>query len=149
MTELVVRPLAAPDHEDWQRLFEEYREFCGRERDPSVTAQVWRWLMDDEHPVRGLAAIGGGVVGIAHFRSFARTVDANEGLHLDDLFIAREARGRGAARALLEAVAEIARSERAEFVRWVTADDNVDAQRLYDGVATRTGWVTYERVPED
>ena len=27
---------------------------------------------------------------------------------------------------------------------WITAADNADAQRLYDELATRTSWVTYE-----
>jgi hypothetical protein len=30
-------------------------------------------------------------------------------------------------------------------LRWITAADNVTAQKLYDRIATRTSWVTYER----
>jgi hypothetical protein len=29
-------------------------------------------------------------------------------------------------------------------VQWVTAQDNTTAQKLYDEVADRTSWVTYE-----
>jgi hypothetical protein len=29
-------------------------------------------------------------------------------------------------------------------LRWITADTNETAQALYDKVATRTRWVTYE-----
>jgi hypothetical protein len=32
-------------------------------------------------------------------------------------------------------------------VRWITAADNATAQRLYDRVATKTAWVTYDLVP--
>jgi len=32
-------------------------------------------------------------------------------------------------------------------VRWITADDNYRAQALYDKVATRTHWVTYDAAP--
>lgn len=38
-------------------------------------------------------------------------------------------------------------SEHATVVRWVTAEDNDVARRLYDRVATATAWVTYDRVP--
>lgn len=150
MTALVTRPLTATDHDQWYELFREYRSFCGREHDPAVMAEVWGWLMDPDHQVRGVAAVAGDLVaGIAHFRSFSRTVDANEGLHLDDLYIAHDFRGNGAARTLLEEIGDVARDESAEFVRWVTARDNTDAQRLYDGVADRTSWVTYEHSPAD
>ena len=29
-------------------------------------------------------------------------------------------------------------------MQWITAHDNSDAQKLYDSVANRTAWVTYE-----
>ena len=29
-------------------------------------------------------------------------------------------------------------------VAWITADDNATAQQLYDRIAKRTSWVTYE-----
>jgi len=30
-------------------------------------------------------------------------------------------------------------------LRWITASDNLTAQALYDQVATRATWVTYEK----
>jgi hypothetical protein len=32
-------------------------------------------------------------------------------------------------------------------VRWITAEDNARARRLYDRVAQKTHWVTYEIRP--
>lgn len=149
MTELLVRPIKAGDREEWSRLFSEYREFCGRRPDPAIVTQVWGWLMDPTHEVRGVAVgTDNRLAGIAHFRSFSRTVDGNQGLHLDDLYIARDFRGNGTARTLLTGLSRIADAEQVEFVRWVTAEDNVNAQRLYDGVAERTSWVTYEHRPD-
>ncbi len=46
---------------------------------------------------------------------------------------------------LIAAVAEVARRDGASMLRWITAEDNADAQRLYDRVARRTTWVTYEQ----
>ena len=53
---------------------------------------------------------GAGPVGLAHFRPFARPLAASIGGFLDDLFVAPEARGSGAAQALIEAVAATAAS---------------------------------------
>ena len=38
----------------------------------------------------------------------------------------------------------MARERGAAKVRWVTAADNATAQRLYDDIADRTDWVTYD-----
>jgi phosphoserine aminotransferase len=32
-------------------------------------------------------------------------------------------------------------------VQWMTAEDNNQAQALYDTLATRTAWVTYDAEP--
>jgi hypothetical protein len=48
---------------------------------------------------------------------------------------------------LIHRLTEIAGSEGRSVVRWITADDNHPAQALYDQVATRTHWVTYDAAP--
>ena len=76
-----------------------------------------------------------------HFSS----LEATETVLLNDLFVSEEARGRGVARALIEATAEIARGRVAPYVEWSTAPDNRTAQRLYDTTgANRAEWVSYE-----
>lgn len=148
MTRLRVRPISAADREAWMPLFRDYREFCGRHDDPELLERIWRWVLDPAHEVRALAVeCDGDVVGIAHYRSFARTVDGDCGLHLDDLYVADRARGTGAAGAVLERLGEIARDEGAAFVRWVTDEQNEGARRLYERVAAQTRWVTFELAP--
>ena len=51
---------------------------------------------------------------------------------LEDLFVAPDARGQGAADALIEAVAERARRHGAPVVTWLTAPDNHRAQAVYN-----------------
>jgi GNAT superfamily N-acetyltransferase len=53
---------------------------------------------------------------------------------LEDLFVAPEARGRGAADALIEACASRARALGAPVLTWLTAPDNLRAQAVYDRV---------------
>jgi ribosomal protein S18 acetylase RimI-like enzyme len=89
----------------------------------------------------------GRLIGLAHFRPFARPLSATTGGFLDDLFVAPEARGSGAAEALLAELKAIAGQRGWSVVRWITAEDNARARALYDRVATQTQWVTYDLKP--
>ena len=72
------------------------------------------------------------------------TLQATRGIHLDDLYVAEDARGTGVGRALIEFAARPVARGGTGGVSWITAEDNADAQRLYDELARRTTWVTYE-----
>ena len=111
-----------------------------------MRATVWAWLLDPVHEVEGLVALGpgGGAIGLAHFRPFARPLAASTGGFLDDLFVTPEARGSGAAQALIGAVAGIGRERGWTVLRWITADDNYRGRAVYDRVAEKTRWLTYE-----
>jgi GNAT superfamily N-acetyltransferase len=63
---------------------------------------------------------------------------------MNDLFVAPDARGSGAAQALIARCAELAREHGATELSWVTAPDNARAQAVYDRTgAQRESWVTY------
>ena len=64
---------------------------------------------------------------------------------LEDLFVAPEARGKGAAGALIEASASRARENGAPVMTWLTAPDNHRAQAVYDRVGgTSATFLEYE-----
>jgi hypothetical protein len=46
--------------------------------------------------------------------------------------------------ALFEAIDRIAVDRQWPVVRWTTADDNYQARPVYDRLATRTTWITYD-----
>ncbi|MDJ1372081.1 GNAT family N-acetyltransferase [Gulosibacter molinativorax] len=143
-----VRSVEANDRDAWSILYRGYRDFYGKPHDPAVLDIVWSWLLDSRHETRGLLAIRNGEpVGLGHYRTFARPIDAARGLYLDDLFTAPESRGKGVAEVMLKRLAEIARDERATLVRWITAADNATARGLYERVARQTPWVTYDLEP--
>lgn len=52
-----------------------------------------------------------------------------------------------ASRALIAHLTELASVDGHSVVRWITAEDNLQAQALYDKVANRTHWVTYDAAP--
>ena len=108
-------------------------------------AVVWSWLMDPGHVVKGfLAKANDSLVGLAHIREMPRPLHGKYGGFLDDLFVAPEARGTGAVEALYDAMKQLARERGWDSVRWITAENNYRARAVYDRVATKTQWVTYE-----
>ena len=95
-----------------------------------------------------VAELDGAVVGFAHYRSHPDTFTAGRDWFLDDLYVAagcprlRRRRRRSSTHRRTRA-----RERRAGTLRWITAADNERAQRVYDRVATKTTWVTYEVRP--
>ena len=144
---VVVRAVEAKDRSAWERLFVAYGAFYATRFDADVLAGVWTWLTDDALEVSALVAVAesGELVGLAHYRRLYDTFTAGPGWFLDDLYVDPAARGAGAATALIDAVAANAAANGGGTLRWITAADNHTAQRLYDRIATRATWVTYER----
>jgi|SRR5690554_5894335 len=155
----------------WDHLYQGYARFYRVEQTPAMRDRVWGWIHDPGHEVECLLAVddqgtveepGGNahgavvdrrggtnarVVGLAHFRQFARPLAATSGGYLDDLFVEAGSRGSGAATLLLTALGDEARLRGWSVIRWITAEDNYRARGLYDKVARRTPWVTYDLLP--
>jgi hypothetical protein len=69
--------------------------------------------------------------------------------YLDDLYVEPSLRGSGAVDALFAEINRIAIERKWAVVRWTTGDDNYRARRVYDQLATRTTWITYDMTPVD
>ncbi|MEV7728551.1 GNAT family N-acetyltransferase [Streptomyces sp. NPDC101733] len=149
MSEIQVRPARPGDFDQWRVLYRGYAEFYRVEQTEEAASTVWSWIHDPEQEVSALVAedARGQLLGLAHYRPFARPLSATVGCHLDDLFVAPEHRGSGAADLLLAALSELAADHGWSVVRWITADDNHRARSKYDQVATRTMWITYDMAP--
>ena len=131
---------------DWDALYAAYAEFYQSAQTAAMRDTVWGWLHEDAHELSGFLAVDadGRGVGLAHYRPFSRPLAASVGGFLDDLFVRPDWRGRGVAQALIGAVAEEARRRGWTVLRWITAEDNGRARALYDRVAGKTHWVTYQ-----
>ena len=151
MTEWVVEAPGEQDFERWLELYQGYADFYRVEQPSENARRVWSWIHDPAHEVRALVARDGPglIVGIAHYRPFARPLRASTGCFLDDLFVDPEHRGSGAVDALLDHLRVLARTEGWDTVRWITADDNYRARAKYDQVGTRTTWITYDMTPAE
>lgn len=140
-----VRPVEPRDADAWRRLFRDYGTFYETEFDDAQLDHVWALLTADGSGVDALVAeVGGDVVGIAHYRSHPDTFSTGHDWYLDDLFTDPAARGAGVASALIEHLKTLAAATGPGTLRWITAEDNLTAQRVYDRLAKRTTWVTYE-----
>lgn len=147
--EIDIRPVAAGDRAAWQALYAGYATFYGRTLAEADAATLWGWLHDPAHEVEGLVAVrGGDLLGLAHFRRVPSPLRARDIGFVDDLFVAEAGRGARVGAALLGEIARIAARRGWPVVRWITADDNYRARTLYDRVARKTAWNTYEMAPD-
>lgn len=141
---------AAGDRDAWKELYQGYADFYRVPMDDGMLATVWGWLQDASHEVNGFIARadgegeGGALLGLTHYRRFARPLRAGTGIFLDDVFVPPAARGGKVGDALIKAVGDVARGDGIDVVRWITADDNYRARVRYDQIATRTMWITYD-----
>lgn len=142
---MLIRPLESRDEVRWRTLWDGYVEFYQASVTADVTDFTWARLLDADCPVFGLVAEQGGeVVGIVNGVLHENLWAARPVCYLEDLFVDPQARGNGAGKALIDAVVARAQAENWHRVYWRTAADNAQAQALYDKLAKRTGWVTYE-----
>jgi GNAT superfamily N-acetyltransferase len=147
VSDIRIVPLAARHRADWDRLYAGYAAFYRVTQTAEMRATVWSWIMDPAHEVKALVAEDADdrAVGLAHYRPFARPLAAGTGGFLDDLFVDPALRGRRIADALIEAVAAEGRARGWTVIRWITADDNYRGRGVYDRLATRTMWITYDK----
>jgi GNAT superfamily N-acetyltransferase len=113
--------------------------------DDALLALARALIADPERDgVQLIARSDGAAVGFATiYWSWATTIAARIGV-MNDLFVAPEARGTGAAEQLIEACVDECRQHGAAELTWQTATDNERAQRVYDRVgATRSQWLDY------
>jgi ribosomal protein S18 acetylase RimI-like enzyme len=135
--------LRPEDRAEWEVLARGYKAFYETELPNERYDETWRLLIAGEI-VHGLAArLDGRIAGIAHYLFQAQTW-SDDACYLQDLFTAPELRGRGVARALIDAVAGEARARGAVRFYWLTKEDNLRARALYDRIAAHKGFLRYD-----
>jgi len=137
----VIRAISLPDRDAWAPLFVAYGVFYETDFSAEVVESTWLRLVTEGSGIDALVAeVDGKVVGFAHYRSHPDTFSTGRDWFLDDLYTDPGARGQGVATQLIEHVKNLADGT----LRWITDETNTTAQRVYEKVAKRTTWVTYE-----
>lgn len=141
---LVVRPLVAADRPAWEPLWAAYLRFYEATIPATTTELTWNRFLDPAEPMVALGAFDGPrLVGIVHAIFHRSCWLPTESCYLQDLYVDADTRGTGAGRALIEAIYALARARDVTRVHWLTQEGNATARRLYDNIATRSGFIQY------
>jgi GNAT superfamily N-acetyltransferase len=140
---LTIGKLTENDRAKWEVLFRAYIDFYKRTLPQEMYDRAWNEFQADTRMHALGAKLDGRLVGITHFLIHANTSSADV-CYLQDLFTASDVRGKGVARALIEAVADWARERKCPRVYWQTQESNATARLLYDKVAVNRGFIRYD-----
>ena len=138
-----IAPLGTADRERWGVLARGYKTFYETALTDAEYDRTWQRLIAGDG-IHGLGAhFEGHLVGITHYL-FHANIWSPHVCYLQDLFVDASVRGKGTARALIEAVARETRERGAVRLYWHTKQDNATARALYDKVAKHRGFIRYE-----
>lgn len=132
-----VRQASMIDLDQLSGLFDKYRQFYDQKSDVDAARQFLLDRFENQQSVIFIADDGKAGVGFTQlYPSFSSTRMMRTFI-LNDLFVIPEARKRGVAKALLSAAVEYARQIGALRLSLSTANDNLNAQALYEA----EGWI--------
>ncbi|MGW8568117.1 N-acetyltransferase family protein [Isoptericola sp. NPDC055881] len=129
---LTVRRAAASDVDVALPLFLGYLDFYGTTHPPERARAFLAARLEAGESVLFLAESGDQAVGLAQVYPTFSSLGLRLTWTLNDLFVDPAARGTGAGRALVRAVADAARAAGARHVALSTARTNSRAQSLYE-----------------
>ena len=147
---IAIRPVTRADFDQWLALWEGYNAFYKRVGPTAVPMEVtrttWARFFDGYEPMHALVAESEGrLVGLTHYLFHRNTIMLGPVCYLQDLFTDPALRGKGIGKALIEGVYERAKAAGSTRVYWHTHETNKTAMRLYDYVATHSGFVVYRK----
>lgn len=141
---MIIRGVKPEDKDQWLVLWQGYLDFYKSEVSEDVTRSVWARLFDDASSIIGhVAEIEGQVIGFSNSVIHEATWTAEPVCYLEDLFVDTSVRGKGAGRALIQNLIDMAKTENWNRVYWHTHADNKDARLLYDKFTKEGGFVRY------
>jgi GNAT superfamily N-acetyltransferase len=144
--EITVRPVKPGDRAAWEPLWQGYLSFYKSALPSDVTDATWSRFFDTLEPLGAFVAERDGrLIGIAHYLLHRSTWAPIGYCYLEDLFVEASVRGSGAGRALIAAVESAGRDAGASRLYWMTNETNETAQKLYDQIAERPGFVQYRK----
>ena len=147
MSAFAIRAFTAADFDAWYPLWRGYQAFYKVDLPLETSRVTWQRLLDPAEPMDGAFALDGArPVGIVHTIRHRSCWTVGDYCYLQDLFVDESVRGRGAGRLLIEHVYAAAKASGCSRVHWLTQETNVEAMKLYDRIADRSGFVQYRKI---
>ncbi len=141
---LTIRDAAHQDETQWRELWTQYLQFYDVTLPDAVTSATWGRIMDPASLLHGRFAFDGDtMLGFALHHTHLSTWVAAPDCYLEDLFLAQDARGMGAGRALMDDLIAICRTSGYARLYWHTDEGNSRARKLYDSYTPTDGHVRY------
>lgn len=142
-----IRPAQAGDVPDILRLIRALADYERLGHEVVATEDALRATLFGPRPAAEvlLAEEDGRPVGLALFFQNYSTFLARPGIHLEDLFVEPDFRGRGLGKALLQAVARVAVDRGCGRFEWSVLDWNQPAIDFYRALGARplNDWTTF------
>lgn len=140
---ITIRAIEEKDFAQWNELYKGYIAFQKKPFDENNRDILWNWLMS--HKIMALVALDNErLVGFAHYREMPHSLFARLVGFLDDLFVVPDYRGQQVAQLLMEHLKALGAKQHWLFIRWFVAENNYRAKGLYDKIAKKTIWHTYQ-----
>src|SRR5260370_23893453 len=151
MAMIEFRDAALSDWPDWRRMWSANCAHFGVSIVDADVRELWRRIMDPEHPVGALvstASAGEGLpVGFAHYVLHPHTFSDRMVCYLEDLWVDPVARSGGIGRGLIDALTARGRDRRWRRNFWHTAAHNSTARLLYARSSPLPEDVPYDLTP--
>ncbi len=143
---IAIKPLTSADFEAWLPLWQGYLTFYKSALPDEQTRLTWSRIHNSDVPMHAFGAFEDGrLIGFTIYLFHLSSWASASYCYLEDLFTSEDARGKGAAAALIEAVADDAAAKGAAKLYWQTHSTNARARALYDRVAENEGFIVYSR----
>ena len=110
-----------------------------------MTEHLWQQLVQEDSQLSAFIVEDsqGELLGFSHCLVHPYTWDIHPCCYLEDLYIAPQARSQGLGRAMIEYVRTFAQARGCTRLYWVTHQENQQAQKLYEKIATRMDMIQY------
>lgn len=143
---------AKPSHRSgWETLWRQnIVHFGAADMTDDVIETLWQRILNPDHPMQAWLALEktgrmeDDVMGLAHIIVHPHTFSLRDVAYLEDFWVPDTQRGKGIGSQMIKAVTIVAKQQDWGRLYWLTAGDNIGAQRLYDRLTDRVDAVLYK-----
>ena len=146
MSDVTIRFAEPRDEARWRDLWAGYVAFYRSTVSEEITAVTWQRILEPHTPIHALVAEKDGLlIGFTNYVFHESTWDTRPICYLQDLYVDPKARGGGAARKLILACEDEAKTKGAFRLYWQTQEYNAPARSLYDTITPRSSFIVYRK----